>query len=389
MRFNRIHLLILDSVGIGEAPDAAEFGDEGAHTLGNIAQTAGLNLPNFQQLGLGNIEPIEGVPPTDHPTAYYTKLEEQSVGKDTMTGHWEIMGLQIDTPFRTYPDGFPDDLLDKIKEYTGRDIVANRPASGTQIIEEWGEHQMKTGDLIVYTSADPVLQIAAHEEVIPVKELYDICEYVRSITNEDPYMIGRIIARPYVGEPGHFTRTSNRKDYALNPFGQTTLDFLSEAGKDVIAVGKINDIFNGQGITEAIKTKNNDDGITKLLEVMKKDFTGLSFTNLVDFDSEYGHRRNPEGYRDALEHLDRRLPELMDSLREDDLLIITADHGTDPTHQGTDHTREYVPLLAISPAFEEAGEIRQGYFADTSQTISENFNVESTENGTSYLDQLL
>lgn len=389
MRFNRIHLLILDSVGIGEAPDAAEFGDEGAHTLGNIAQTVGLNLPNFQQLGLGNIEPIEGVPPTDHPTAYYTKLEEQSVGKDTMTGHWEIMGLQIDTPFRTYPDGFPDDLLDKIKEYTGRDIVANRPASGTQIIEEWGEHQMKTGDLIVYTSADPVLQIAAHEEVIPVKELYDICEYVRSITNEDPYMIGRIIARPYVGEPGHFTRTSNRKDYALNPFGQTTLDFLSEAGKDVIAVGKINDIFNGQGITEAIKTKNNDDGITKLLEVMKKDFTGLSFTNLVDFDSEYGHRRNPEGYRDALEHLDRRLPELMDSLREDDLLIITADHGTDPTHQGTDHTREYVPLLAISPAFEEAGEIRQGYFADTSQTISENFNVESTENGTSYLDQLL
>ena len=389
MRFNRIHLLILDSVGIGEAPDAAEFGDEGAHTLGNIAQTVGLNLPNFQQLGLGNIEPIEGVPPTDHPTAYYTKLEEQSVGKDTMTGHWEIMGLQIDTPFRTYPDGFPDDLLDTIKKYTGRDLVANRPASGTQIIEEWGEHQMKTGDLIVYTSADPVLQIAAHEEVIPVKELYDICEYVRSITNEDPYMIGRIIARPYVGEPGHFTRTSNRKDYALNPFGQTTLDFLSDAGKDVIAVGKINDIFNGQGITEAIKTKNNDDGITKLLEVMKKDFTGLSFTNLVDFDSEYGHRRNPEGYRDALEHLDRRLPELMDSLREDDLLIITADHGTDPTHQGTDHTREYVPLLAISPAFEEAGEIAQGYFADTSQTISENFNVESTENGTSYLDQLL
>ena len=389
MRFNRIHLLILDSVGIGEAPDAAEFGDEGAHTLGNIAQTVGLNLPNFQQLGLGNIEPIEGVPPTDHPTAYYTKLEEQSVGKDTMTGHWEIMGLQIDTPFRTYPDGFPDDLLDKIKKYTGRDIVANRPASGTQIIEEWGEHQIKTGDLIVYTSADPVLQIAAHEEVIPVKELYDICEYVRSITNEDPYMIGRIIARPYIGEPGHFTRTSNRKDYALNPFGQTTLDFLSDAGKDVIAVGKINDIFNGQGITESIKTKNNDDGITKLLEVMKKDFTGLSFTNLVDFDSEYGHRRNPEGYRDALEHLDRRLPELMDSLREDDLLIITADHGTDPTHQGTDHTREYVPLLAISPAFEEAGEIRQGYFADTSQTISENFNVESTENGTSYLDQLL
>lgn len=389
MKFNRIHLLILDSVGIGEAPDAADFGDEGAHTLGNIAQTVGLHLPNFQQLGLGNIESIEGVPPTDHPAAYYTKLEEQSVGKDTMTGHWEIMGLQIDTPFRTYPDGFPDDLLNKIKEYTGRDIVANRPASGTQIIDELGEHQMKTGDLIVYTSADPVLQIAAHEEVIPVKELYDICEYVRSITNEDPYMIGRIIARPYIGEPGHFTRTSNRKDYALNPFGQTTLDFLSEAGKDVIAVGKINDIFNGQGITEAIKTKNNDDGITKLLEVMNKDFTGLSFTNLVDFDSEYGHRRNPEGYRDALEHLDRRLPELMDSLREDDLLIITADHGTDPTHQGTDHTREYVPLLAISPSFEGAGEMRQGYFADTSQTISENFNVESTENGTSYLGQLV
>ena len=329
--YKRIHLIVLDSVGIGEAPDAKEFGDEGAHTLGHIAEVAGLSVPNMQKMGLGNIAPLTGIDPVESPIAYYTKLEEQSVGKDTMTGHWEISGLRIDTPFRVFPNGFPKELIGQIEEHTGRKVVANKPASGTAIIEEYGKHQMETGDLIIYTSADPVLQIAAHEDIIPIEELYEICEYVREITKDEPYMIGRIIARPYVGEPGNFTRTSNRHDYALDPFGETMLDHLKEADYDVIGVGKIHDIFNGQGLTEYVRTASNMDGVDKLVKIIKdKDFTGISFTNLVDFDALYGHRRNPEGYRDALEDFDRRLPELVEGLHEDDLLIITADHGNDP-----------------------------------------------------------
>lgn len=389
MYFDRIHLLILDSVGIGEAPDAEQFGDIGAHTLGNIAQTVGLSLPNFEALGLGNIADLEGVTATNSPAAYYTKLQEESVGKDTMTGHWELMGLNIDTPFKVFPDGFPEELLANIRQYSKRGIVANCPASGTEIINQYGEHQMDTGDLIVYTSADSVLQIAAHESVIPVEELYDICQYVRDLTMDDPYMIGRIIARPYVGTPGQFKRTSNRKDYALNPFSNTVLDYLSESGKSVIAVGKINDIFNGQGITDFVKTKHNDDGITQMINVMGRDFTGLSFTNLVDFDSEYGHRRDPQGYKEALEHLDRRLPEIMNALNKTDLLIITADHGNDPTHDGTDHTREFVPVLMYSPSIEHPEQLRQGYFADISATIADNFEVQSTGNGRSFLQDLV
>ena len=258
-----------------------------------------------------------------------------------------------------------------------------------KIIDEYGEHQMKTGDLIVYTSADPVLQIAAHEEIIPVEELYEICEYVREITKDDPYMIGRIIARPYVGEPGNFTRTSNRHDYALDPFGKTMLDYLKAADYDVKAVGKINDIFNGNGITETVRTEDNMDGVDKLIETMQKDFTGLSFTNLVDFDAKYGHRRNPEGYRDALEDFDARLPEIIENLEADDLLILTADHGNDPTAEGTDHTREYVPFLAYSEKFESAGELKQGYFADIAATILDNFDVEAMENGQSILNKLI
>lgn len=388
MAFKRIHLMVLDSVGIGEAPDAADFGDVGSHTLGHIAETAGLELPNLQTLGLGNIEPIKGVEENPMSIGYYTKLEERSVGKDTMTGHWEIAGLHIQTPFRVFPEGFPQELLTQIEEHTGRKIVGNKPASGTAIIDEYGAHQMETGDLIVYTSADPVLQIAAHEEVIPLEELYEICEYVREITADEPYMIGRIIARPYVGEPGNFTRTSNRHDYALDPFGKTVLNFLEEGGKDVIAVGKINDIFNGQGITDSVRTKSNMDGVDKLLEVMDKDFEGLSFTNLVDFDALYGHRRDPEGYAKALEDFDARLPEIFEKLDEEDLLIITADHGNDPTHEGTDHTREYVPLLAYSKSLKGNGEMPQGYFADIHATIAENFGVESTGFGDSFLDQL-
>lgn len=387
--FKRIHLVILDSVGIGEAPDAAEFGDKGANTLGHIAEVAGLSAPNMQKLGLGNIAPLKGIEPVESPKAYYTKLEEQSVGKDTMTGHWEISGLRVDTPFRVFPDGFPDELIEQIETHTGRKVIGNKPASGTAIIDEYGEHQMETGDLIVYTSADPVLQIAAHEEVIPLEELYEICEYVREITKDDPYMIGRIIARPYVGEPGNFTRTSNRHDYALDPFGDTMLDHLEEANYDVIGIGKINDIFNGQGITEYVRTDSNMDGVDKLVKTMKdKDFTGLSFTNLVDFDAMYGHRRNPEGYRDALEDFDGRVPEILESLHEDDLLIITADHGNDPVHEGTDHTREYVPLMVYSENFKNFGQLEQGYFSDISATILENFDLAPMQNGTSFLSQL-
>lgn len=386
--FKRIHLVVLDSVGIGEAPDAAKFGDEGAHTLGHIAEVAGLKVPNMQKMGLGNIETLKGIEPADSPEAYHTKLEEVSVGKDTMTGHWEIAGLRIDKPFRVFPDGFPEELVKQIEDHTGRKVVANRPASGTQILDEWGEHQMETGDLIVYTSADPVLQIAAHEDIIPLEELYEICEYVREITKDDPYMIGRIIARPYVGEPGNFTRTSNRHDYALDPFGKTMLDYLKDADLDVISIGKIVDIFNEKGITKAVRTESNMDGVDKLIEEMKQDFTGLSFTNLVDFDALYGHRRNPEGYRDAIEDFDARIPEIFENLQDDDLLILTADHGNDPTFPGTDHTREYVPLLAYSKKLTQPGELKQGYFADISATILENFGLNTMENGHSFLDQL-
>ena len=304
MSFDRIHLVVLDSVGIGEAPDAAEFNDLGSHTLGSIAETAGLKLPNMVELGLANIEKLEGLEPQSETKGYWTKLQEVSVGKDTMTGHWEIMGLKIEKPFRVFPDGFPKDLLDKIEAFSGRKIVGNKPASGTEILDELGEHQMATGDLIVYTSADSVLQIAAHEEIIPLEELYKICEYCREITLEEPYMLGRIIARPYLGTPGNFQRTSNRHDYALSPFGETTLDFLKEANYDVISIGKINDIFNGQGLTDGHRTTDNMDGVDKLIKVMQQDFKGLSFTNLVDFDAVFGHRRNPEGYAQALEEFD-------------------------------------------------------------------------------------
>lgn len=386
--FKRIHLIVLDSVGIGEAPDAEKFGDVGADTLGHIAKEAGLTIPHLEKLGLGTIRPLAGVEAVADHLGYATKLEEVSAGKDTMTGHWEITGLDIQTPFRVFPDGFPDELLKQIEDFSGRKIVCNKPYSGTAVIDDYGPHQMKTGDLIVYTSADPVMQIAAHEEIIPLEELYRICEYARKITKDDPYMIGRIIARPYVGEPGNFTRTSNRHDYALDPFGKTVLDSLKDNGKDVIAVGKINDIFNGQGITAAVRTKSNMDGVDQLLKVMKEDFTGLSFTNLVDFDALYGHRRDVVGYAHAIEDFDLRLPEIMAELAEDDLLLITADHGNDPTFTGTDHTREYVPLLAYSKKFEGQGALPQGFYADISATIAENFDVPKTENGQSFLADL-
>ena len=386
--FKRVHLIVMDSVGIGEAPDAAQFNDVGSDTLGHIAETAGLTIPHLEQLGLGTIRPLEGVEAVADHQGYATKLEEVSVGKDTMTGHWEIMGLNIQKPFRVFPKGFPPELLQQIEAFSGRKVVCNLPYSGTEVLDDYGPGQMEPGDLIIYTSADPVLQIAAHEEVIPLEELYRICEYVREITKDEPYMIGRIIARPYLGEPGNFKRTSNRHDYALDPFGKTVLDSLKDNGKDVIAVGKINDIFNGQGITETVRTKSNMDGVDQLLKVMDKDFTGLSFTNLVDFDALYGHRRDPQGYAQAIEDFDQRIPEILAALKEDDLLIITADHGNDPTFPGTDHTREYVPLLVFSKNMKASGALPQGYFADISATIAENFNVPQTENGKSFLTLL-
>lgn len=389
--FKRIHLIVLDSVGIGEAPDAKDFNDEGSHTLKHILEHTPTELPNLEQLGLGNIELLPTVKPVDEPNAFYTKMAESSVGKDTMTGHWELMGLNIQEPFKVYPNGFPDDLIKQIEQHTGRKVVANRPASGTQIIDEWGEHQLNTGDLIVYTSADPVLQIAAHEDVIPVDELYEICEYVREITKDPKYLIGRIIARPYIGTPGQFERTSNRHDYALKPFGETTMNALKDAQLDVIAVGKINDIFDGEGVTQSVRTKDNMDGVDQLLNVMKQPFTGLSFTNLVDFDAKYGHRRDPKGYAEALKAFDDRLPELMNHLEQDDLLIITADHGNDPTAPGTDHTREYVPLLIHSPSIESTqyGQIRQSKtFSDIAMTIADNFDVKRPSYGESFMNEL-
>ncbi|MCE5746706.1 phosphopentomutase [Staphylococcus pseudintermedius] len=387
--FQRVHLIVMDSVGIGEGPDAKDFNDEGSHTLKHTLEGFDQKLPNLEKLGLGNIAPLPVIDAVDHPLAYYTKLSEASVGKDTMTGHWEIMGLNIMQPFKVYPEGFPEELVQEIEQLSGRKVVANRPASGTQIIDEWGEHQMKTGDLIVYTSADPVLQIAAHEDVIPLEELYDICEKVRELTKDPKYLIGRIIARPYVGEPGNFTRTSNRHDYALKPFGKTVMNTLKENDYDVIAIGKINDIYDGEGVTEAVRTKSNMDGMDQLMNIVNKDFKGLSFLNLVDFDALYGHRRDKPGYAQAIKEFDNRLPELMDTLHEDDLLIITADHGNDPTAPGTDHTREYIPVIMYSPKF-KGGQALEGdtTFSSIGATIADNFGVTLPEFGRSYLNEL-
>jgi len=388
--FKRIHLIVMDSVGIGEAPDAAEFGDAGSDTLGHIAEAmGGLNVPNMEALGLGNIREIKGVQKVPNPKAYYGKMQEASAGKDTMTGHWEIMGLQVDKPFKVYPDGFPEELIRQLEERTGRKVIGNKPASGTAIIEELGKEHMETGAIIVYTSADPVLQIAAHEEIVPLEELYKICEIARKLTLQPEYLVGRVIARPFTGTPGNFTRTANRHDYAIKPFGRTTMNELKDHGFDVIALGKISDIYNGEGVTEAIRTKNNGDGMDRLVETVKRDFHGLSFLNLVDFDAMYGHRRDPIGYGKALEEFDARLPEVLDLLKEDDLLIITADHGNDPTFKGTDHTREFVPLLVYSKQFKETGTLGlRETFADIAATVAENFKVPVPAYGTSFLSSL-
>lgn len=388
--FNKIHVVVMDSVGIGEAPDAANFGDVGAHTLGHIAEKMnGLTMPVMESMGLANIEPLQGMQATNEPKAYYGKMQEASVGKDTMTGHWEIMGLNIDKPFKVYPDGFPAELIAELEKRTGRKVLCNQPASGTQVIEDFGKEHMETGAIIVYTSADPVLQIAAHEEIIPLEELYKICEIARELTLQPEYLVGRVIARPFIGTPGDFSRTSNRHDYALKPFGRTTMNVLKDAGLDVIAIGKISDIFNGEGVTDAVRTKNNTDGMDKFAEVVRRDFHGMSFLNLVDFDANFGHRRDPLGYGQALEEFDARLTEVTSAMSEDDLLIITADHGNDPTFHGTDHTREYVPLIVYSPRFNGGAELElRETFADIAATVAENFQVEAPAFGKSFLQEL-
>lgn len=388
--YKRVFLVVMDSVGIGEAPDAEKFGDKGSHTLGHIAERMnGLNMPNMGKLGLSNIEEIKGIESAQKPLAYYTKMEEASNGKDTMTGHWEIMGLNIQTPFQVFPDGFPDELISELESRTGRKIIGNKPASGTEILDELGEEHMKTGALIVYTSADSVLQIAAHEEIVPIEEQYEICKIARELTLDEKYMVGRVIARPFLGEPGNFKRTSNRHDYALKPFGRTVMNELKDSGLDVLAIGKIADIYDGEGVTESLRTISNMDGMDKLLQTLDQDFTGLSFLNLVDFDALFGHRRDPEGYGKALEEYDARLPEVFSKLNEDDLLIITADHGNDPVHHGTDHTREYVPLLVYSKGMAEGKELPvRKTFADIGATVAENFNVQMPEHGTSFLKEL-
>lgn len=388
--YNRIFLIVMDSVGIGEAPDAEQFNDKGADTLGHIAEHMnGLKMPHMGELGLSNIRKIQGIEKAAVPKAHFGKMQEASNGKDTMTGHWEIMGLNIEQPFRTFPDGFPDELIDELEEKTGRGIIGNKPASGTAIIEELGEEHMKTGALIVYTSADSVLQIAAHEETIPIEEQYRICEIARELTLDEKYMVGRVIARPFVGDPGSFQRTANRHDYALKPFGRTVMNELADSSYDVIALGKISDIYDGEGVTEAIRTTDNEDGMTKLVDSMAKDFRGISFLNLVDFDAKFGHRRDPEGYGKALEAYDARLPEVLERLQADDLLIITADHGNDPVHHGTDHTREYVPLIVYHQGIEEGKQLPlRETFADIGATIAENFQVSMPKHGTSFLNDV-
>lgn len=394
MRFNRVFVIVLDSLGIGAMADAAKFDDAGADTLGHISDTVEhLNIPNLQRMGLANLKELKQVPPVDQPTAYYMAMNEASNGKDTMTGHWEMMGIRTDKPFITFTDtGFPKELIDELEKRCGREIIGNKAASGTVILDELGEQEVNEGKLIVYTSADSVLQICGNEETMGLETLYHYCEIARELTMRDEWRVGRVIARPYVGKKrGEFKRTSNRHDYALKPTGPTVLNALKGAGYDVISVGKINDIFVGEGITESNHSESSVHGMQQTIDIAKRDFRGLCFTNLVDFDALWGHRRNPVGYGEEIEKFDEKLGELLPVLREDDLLILTADHGNDPTYKGTDHTREQVPFLAYSPSDIGSGELKTSdTFAVIGATIADNFGVKMPEGtiGTSLLAQI-
>ena len=393
-KYKRIFTIVVDSLGIGAMEDSEKFGDVGVDTLGHIAESVEtFNIPNLQKLGMANLHPMKNVSPVEKPLGYFMEMNETSVGKDTMTGHWEMMGLNIDKPFKTFTDtGFPKELIEELEKRTGHKVIGNKSASGTEILDELAEEEIATGNMIVYTSADSVLQICGNEETFGLDELYRCCEIARELTMRDEWKVGRIIARPYVGKKkGEFKRTANRHDYALKPYGRTALNALKDSNFDVISVGKINDIFDTEGITEAYKSKSSVHGMEQTIEIAEKDFTGLCYVNLVDFDALWGHRRDPKGYAEELEKFDVKLGELLEKLNDDDLLIITADHGNDPTYTGTDHTRERVPFIAYSPSMKGYGKLeRAKTFAVVGATIADNFDVKMPENtiGTSVLDKL-
>ena len=393
-KYKRIFTIVVDSLGIGAMEDSEKFGDVGVDTLGHIAESVEtFNIPNLQKLGMANLHPMKNVSPVEKPLGYFMEMNETSVGKDTMTGHWEMMGLNIDKPFKTFTDtGFPKELIEELEKRTGHKVIGNKSASGTEILDELAEEEIATGNMIVYTSADSVLQICGNEETFGLDELYRCCEIARELTMKDEWKVGRIIARPYVGKKkGEFKRTANRHDYALKPYGRTALNALKDSNFDVISVGKINDIFDTEGITEAYKSKSSVHGMEQTIEIAEKDFTGLCYVNLVDCDALWGHRRDPKGYAEELEKFDVKLGELLGKLHEDDLLIITADHGNDPTYTGTDHTRERVPFIAYSPSMKGYGKLeRAETFAVVGATIADNFDVKMPENtiGTSVLDKL-
>lgn len=393
-RYRRIFTIVIDSLGVGALPDAADYGDSGTDTLGHISQRMEeFQIPNLQKIGIVNLHPLKQVKVVERPIGYFTYLNEASTGKDTMTGHWEMMGLYITKPFQTFTEnGFPQELLDELSKRTGRVIIGNKSASGTEILEELAEEEIATGHMIVYTSADSVLQICGNEETFGLQELYRCCEIAREITMKDEWKVGRVIARPYVGKKkGEFRRTSNRHDYALKPYGRTALNVLKDAGLEVISVGKIFDIFDGEGLTESNKSKSSVHGMEQTIEIAKRDFEGLCYVNLVDFDALWGHRRDVKGYAQELEKFDVKLGELLGLMREDDLLIITADHGNDPTHTGTDHTRERVPFLAYSPSMEGGGRLADAEtFAVIGATIADNFGLDMPDGtiGSSVLDKL-
>ncbi|HHX60755.1 MAG TPA: phosphopentomutase [Epulopiscium sp.] len=382
----RVIWIVLDSVGMGEMPDAHLFGDVGANTIGNISEKlGGLHMPNMQSLGLGNIQGMKGVESVSSPKGSYARLAELSMGKDTTTGHWEMVGIHTKDGFPTYPQGFPKDIIAEFEAKTGRKSFANYASSGTEIIEKLGQKHVETGKLIVYTSADSVFQIAAHEDVVPLEELYEICLIAREMLKGE-HAVARVIARPFEGTEGNFTRTPNRRDFALLPPHKTTLDYLKDADLDVVAVGKIEDIFAGQGITKAIHTTSNMNGVDVTIDEIKQDSKGLIFTNLVDFDMKWGHRNDYVNYGKALEEFDTRLPEILSHMNDDDMLFITADHGCDPTFPGTDHTREYVPFLAYGKNIKENIDMKtRKSFADIGQTICEIFNLPSIPVGESFL----
>ena len=393
-KYKRIFVIVMDSLGIGAADDAAAYGDAGTDTLGHIAERREkFVIPNLQKIGMANLHPLKQVAPVEHPLGYYMEMKERSAGKDTMTGHWELMGLYTQKPFQTFTEhGFPQGLIDELEKRTGHKVIGNKSASGTAIIDELGEEEIATGHMIVYTSADSVLQICGQEETFDLKELYRCCEIARELTLRDEWKVGRVIARPYIGKKkGEFKRTANRHDYALKPFGKTALDALKAGGYEVISVGKIFDIFDGEGLTESNKSQSSVHGMEQTIDIAKRDFTGLCFTNLVDFDALWGHRRNPEGYAQEIEKFDVQFGELLQLLKDDDLVIITADHGNDPTYTGTDHTREKVPFLAYSPSMQGSGRLETSdTFAAVGATIADNFEVAMPEGtlGTSVLEQL-